>query len=639
MHKLRCFYCNIFLPKKELKNNKEWICPKCQEKNYLDDKGNIIDVPSHIVNAKNHSNIRYTTSSSKSIESSPFCQTCIKNHSFIVNVLASYLPPEDDPDYRVYLFALPSYRAFLEEQYPMVCDLCSSRVQEHLARKNYIAKSNALGGWLLNSKKTCSLKHTQSRLFLWIRLFIWGLRGMGWWTVTFSIILYYILGFFVPDIFLKSASQITPFWNIKDFSQCLLFVRKLILWGIFVILWDYTWVSQISKPNYRVSGKTCYYICQAFIHIIRAGAEFIISERISDALIYSEINLALFFISLTHLILTFKCIYLVPPVSISLYDSNSRQISAELKQRSNTKFQPIKKTFNDKHDENLPHPLFINHELKEQQCDKNLSDDFMQLDPPEPLPLRMDSKNIDTYDNSSFNLPQGMRIPHPPSKIFSCFNTQQSNKSINSQKNNYFSQPKTNLFKIDQKETDNEIAPQRFFAPEQPTGLETIFSPALRLDDEPLIVRALRIVKRRKLNWLEIVSLLWALEIVIINFLNLGIISYYSSFVGSFAVTFSIGSNFFFLKKTSMKLVFIGVILSLFYYLLIYINHHKNLKTFLQSKEFFLWNILITGFYFCYTLRILWTILSFWRFIPLKVKQESSQKYRSKIWGSYAYTK
>ncbi|KAG5440052.1 hypothetical protein PCK2_000660 [Pneumocystis canis] len=159
----------------------------------------------------------------------------------------------------------------------MVCDFCSSRIQEHLAKKNYIAKSNTLGGWLLNSKKTGNSSHRPSKLFLWLRLFIWGLRGMGWWIVTFSVILYYILGFFIPDVFLKSAFQITPFWNIKDFSQCLiicydkslsfnhclflykLFVRKLILWGIFVILWDYTWVSQISKPDYRISGKKYYY--------------------------------------------------------------------------------------------------------------------------------------------------------------------------------------------------------------------------------------------------------------------------------------------------------------------------------------------------------------------------------------------
>lgn len=118
----------------------------------------------------------------------------MKNHLFIVNALASYLPSEEDPDYNIYLSALPSYREFLEQRYPMMCDLCFPHIQEHLAKKNYIAKSMTLGGWLLNSKKMFSLKHNQSGFFLWIRLFIWAFRGLAWWAFTILLILYYILG-------------------------------------------------------------------------------------------------------------------------------------------------------------------------------------------------------------------------------------------------------------------------------------------------------------------------------------------------------------------------------------------------------------------------------------------------------------
>ncbi|CCJ31158.1 unnamed protein product [Pneumocystis jirovecii] len=566
------------------------------------------------------SNIRYSVPSLKSIEESPFCQTCIKNHSFIVNSLASYLPSEDHPDYHVYLSAFPLYRAFLEEQYPVVCDLCSSRVQEHLAKKNYIAKSNTLAGWLLNSKKTIDSKRSLPQSFLRIRLFIWGLRGIGWWIVTCSMVVYYILGTFIPSVFLKSPSQTTS---------------KSIIWGIFVILWDYTWVSQILKPDHRVFGKNYYYICQIFIHIIRAAAEFIVSERISDTSIYSKINIALFFISMAHLVLTFKCVYLIPPISISLYDSNSKDLPIENEQKTNTEFKTMEKiSCTDKHDKNLS-PLTINHNPKGDQYDTDSCDDSMQLDPPESLPLRMDSKDIHIY-NSSFSFPKGISLPMSPSSAFIHSNIHQSNKSFNSQ--NYFLKSKSNLFKTDQKESDDEIAPQRFFAPE--ARLETIFSPALRLDDEPLIVRALRIVKHRKLQWIEIISLFWTLEIIIINILNLGRISYYSSFIGSFGITFSLGSNFWFLKRAYIKLIFIGTIISFFYYLFIYIDHYKNFETFLQtSKTFFLCNALITGFYFCYSLRILWIMHSSWNHIPSKTKQKSTRKHQNKIWDFYIITK
>ncbi|KAG5519141.1 hypothetical protein PMAC_002229 [Pneumocystis sp. 'macacae'] len=549
--KLICFYCNFSFSKKCKKNPKEWLCPKCQAKNYLDSKGNITDVPHHIANMNKHSNIRYSVPSLKSIEQSPFCQTCIKNHSFIVNSLASYLPSEDHPDYHVYLSAFPSYRAFLEEQYPIVCDFCSSRVQEYLAKKNYIAKSNTLAGWLSNSQKTINSKRTLSQSFLRIRFFIWGLRGIGWWIITCSMVIYYILGTFIPSVFLKSPSETASFWNIKIISECLaiafhkkksfsncllfykLFIRKLMVWGIFVILWDYTWISQILKPDHRVFGKNYYYICQIFIHIIRTTNEFVISERISNVSIYSKINIALFFISIAHLILTFKCIYIIPPISISLYDSNSRDLSTENEQKINTKHKTMEKiSHTDEYDRNLS--LTINHNSKECQYDTDSCDDSMQLDPPESLPLRMDSKDIHVY-NSSFNLPKGINLPILPSNTSVHSNIHQSNKSFDSQ--NYFLKSKTDLFKTNQKGNEDEIAPQRFFAPE--ARLENIFSPALRLNDEPLIVRALRVVKQRKLHWIETISLLWAFGIIAANILNLGKTSYYFSFIGSFVVTFS----------------------------------------------------------------------------------------------------
>ncbi|CCG82649.1 protein of unknown function [Taphrina deformans PYCC 5710] len=40
------------------------------------------------------------------------------------------------------------------------------------------------------------------------------------------------------------------------------------------------------------------------------------------------------------------------------------------------------------------------------------------------------------------------------------------------------------------------LAKQRFFAPERPTGLENLFSAAVTLDDEPLLVRSIKSVQR-----------------------------------------------------------------------------------------------------------------------------------------------
>ncbi|KTW29856.1 hypothetical protein T552_01060 [Pneumocystis carinii B80] len=126
---------------------------------------------------------------------------------------------------------------------------------------------------------------------------------------------------------------------------------------------------------------------------------------------------------------------------------------------------------------------------------------------------------------------------------------------------------------------------------------------------------------------------------MIINILNLGKISYYSSIVGSFGIACSIATGSWFLRKTYIKFIFIGTVVSFFYYLFIYINHYDDFEIFLQtSKTFFTYNTLITAFYSCFSLRILWIIRFLWSYTPLKAKQEYSQK-QSKIWGKYAYNK
>ncbi|QSL65004.1 hypothetical protein MERGE_002308 [Pneumocystis wakefieldiae] len=517
---------------------REWVCCVCQAKNYMDSKGNIQDVPFHAANKNDHLNVHYTVLSADKTELSPFCQTCMKNHLFIVNALASYLPSEEDPDYNIYLSALPSYREFLEQRYPMMCDLCFPHIQEHLAKKNYIAKSMTLGGWLLNSKKI---------------------------------------------------------------------------------------------SYYRISGKSYYYMFQIFIHIIRAIAEFILSERISDASIYSEISLILFFISIIHLVLIFKCIYFITPTLISLYDPNSTGLSVFSKQKLNTELKMVERKPSD-NDKNLSPVLLSNSILKEPQHDVDSSDNFMQLDPPEVVPFKMNTGNTSLYNNPSFGFPKGIKLPLPPKT--SMYRVSTLKKKTISYGQNLI------CLKLIKKMTMGLHLNGSLLLRKQPTGLETIFSPALNLDDDPLIIRALRIVSRHKLTWNEVISVLWALEIMIINILNLGKLSYYSSIIGSFGIACSIATGSLFLRKTYVKLTFIGTIVSFLYYLFIYINHYgDDFEIFLQtSGTFFVYNTLITTFYSCFSLRILWIIRSLWSHTPLKAKQDCPQK-QSKIWGKYAYNK
>jgi hypothetical protein len=53
-----------------------------------------------------------------------------------------------DPNYQALLETLPDYKASLETRYPLVCERCMPLVEEKLLKKEHMARSKALGGWL-----------------------------------------------------------------------------------------------------------------------------------------------------------------------------------------------------------------------------------------------------------------------------------------------------------------------------------------------------------------------------------------------------------------------------------------------------------------------------------------------------------
>ncbi|GAC99561.1 hypothetical protein PHSY_007163 [Pseudozyma hubeiensis SY62] len=77
-----------------------------------------------------------------------FCHTCQTNQVLTLNMLADYLPSEDDPGYEKKLRNLPEYEASLASRYPPVCSDCAPRVQERITERDQFARSWSLGRWL-----------------------------------------------------------------------------------------------------------------------------------------------------------------------------------------------------------------------------------------------------------------------------------------------------------------------------------------------------------------------------------------------------------------------------------------------------------------------------------------------------------
>jgi hypothetical protein len=100
--------------------------------------------------------------------------------------------PEQHPDYAQRLEKLPEYRESLHTRYPPVCANCMPAVEEEIRKKDHMARTKALGGWLNDSrgkgKRRKGSGSSGEREKLQTHLFFWRLRGLLWF-MTLAVVL------------------------------------------------------------------------------------------------------------------------------------------------------------------------------------------------------------------------------------------------------------------------------------------------------------------------------------------------------------------------------------------------------------------------------------------------------------------
>ncbi|KAJ2723036.1 hypothetical protein GGI07_002930 [Coemansia sp. Benny D115] len=64
-----------------------------------------------------------------------FCSKCQRNQELVRQILASYLPDEEDPEYEERLDNADQYAEQLRRRYPLVCGACQGRVDQQLQRQ------------------------------------------------------------------------------------------------------------------------------------------------------------------------------------------------------------------------------------------------------------------------------------------------------------------------------------------------------------------------------------------------------------------------------------------------------------------------------------------------------------------------
>jgi hypothetical protein len=238
-----------------------------------DQRGNITDPPSESIGITQAAALRYTHSRSPSpamsqpVES-PFCDTCQRNQSLVQNLIAEYLPEEDDPEYAKYEAAFDGYRAELEERWPQVCKACEARVDDKIRGAGYAAKADHLRRLMEKSEQKRRTVQTSRQT--------WTLRliSLAKWSYICSVLvqaLWHAFGYIMAadDPILREEAVLgaaTFSWNVclreaihvREVDECCVmgpFVAKLVVYALLADLLTLWWNPKLKAKTNSISGR------------------------------------------------------------------------------------------------------------------------------------------------------------------------------------------------------------------------------------------------------------------------------------------------------------------------------------------------------------------------------------------------
>ncbi|KAJ3573674.1 hypothetical protein NP233_g2292 [Leucocoprinus birnbaumii] len=380
-------------------------------------------------------------------------------------------------------YHLPQYnRAYYQEslytRYPPVCENCMPVVEEEIRRKDQMARSKALGGWLRDSKGKGTRRRvsaqSKDRDKVVVELYWWKLRGCLWLATSVLSLLFYISAILAyrPFFFLNLLQPVFP-----------LLVLLSILWTV----WDPTYASarraQRQGREVRVIGKKEYIVLQMIIWSTRLSTSVLFWLRWRDPrndyfeLYDSSSQLARIYFStvtaieVTAQLLSFYRLRLKQPPTVRLIETQTFRFTPS---RSNTPHPS-----NSDSRGTTPAPPTQSHKASTSST----------TEPDLLASLSLSSGPIITPKNPVFGLPsllskpplngqgegEGIDIDDDDENAMDWTPTDPRTATSRKRKNNA-------------KQTEDVLLrPQKFFAPEKPTGLESLFA-RTTLEDDAMMV-------------------------------------------------------------------------------------------------------------------------------------------------------
>ncbi|KAF8213217.1 Ima1 N-terminal domain-containing protein [Mycena galopus ATCC 62051] len=445
---ISCYFCNspISLPKDP--TNCKFICPYCNCLNRWVNGQIVSDEP-----AMHDESLNPRAFSSIPNDKLPtvygpaknvFCHTCQTNQMLLVNLLANYLD-SDESDQRMQ--TLDEYRESLHLRYPPVCESCRPAVEEEIRRKDAMARTQALGGWLNQTKGKA--RQRQASLTkedvdkLGMEMLAWRIRGYLWATTVL-----------VSNLGCASAALgYRPFLWLSFILPGLPILAVL---SIFWAAWDPTYSSfrsaRIQGRDVRVRGKTKHITLQMVSWASRLTTSIVLAIYWlyqTDPLLLSQfpstrsrIYFSISFVlEFCAALLSFFVLQLQQPPAIRLIDTAKHQSDLS-RSRSQT---PVPGS--------LPSST------------------------PEPENLLAGL----SFSSKPVTLPKAAPVFGMPSMLSSL--TAQAEQQPDGDEMDVDSPPTGAKGKSKESGDSLWLRPQRFFAPEAPTGLEGLFERTKIIDD------------------------------------------------------------------------------------------------------------------------------------------------------------
>lgn len=125
-----------------------WFCSACASWNHTDEHGHILDLYERPMWDASVNDVQYATRKNDNSSPSLFCRACLANQTLVTNLLASYLPDDDEQLDEERMRAYPDYKRSLEERYPLACEACHARAMAHLQQGDQHIQRTSLASWL-----------------------------------------------------------------------------------------------------------------------------------------------------------------------------------------------------------------------------------------------------------------------------------------------------------------------------------------------------------------------------------------------------------------------------------------------------------------------------------------------------------